>query len=264
MSARPEPNIENRETVRAAVGRIANVGDLYNARTDSFLGVSVFKKSPPLAAIRITDSPFSDTQYVRSETFSEKFEKLDIKADLKVSILAGLLKLEGHGKYLSDEKKSARAVRSSLLYNINTKVERLEIFNEQLRDCFSLDAISNKNATHVVVEVNWGANSMVTLEHANSENREIKEIEGSLDAQLEKIASSVSGKPEVDYKTNEENKVDNFSYHIFADMLPNEYLPQKFEEVLTIMKSMPSYVQKANDGKGMYNDLIFSEISQCY
>jgi hypothetical protein len=174
--------MENQELVRAAIGRVASIGDLYDARSDKFCGTSLLKKRPPDGVIRITDNPFTDVQIIHSDTYSDKFEKLDIKAELKVSILAGLLSLEGSGRYLRDEKKSARAVRSSLLYNIQTKVEHINLFSEELRDCFALDALNVKSATHVVVEVSWGANSMITMEYSNSENRDIKQIEGELQA----------------------------------------------------------------------------------
>ena len=111
------------ETIsRAALGRCAQLGDLYNARTDSFCGVSLFKKSIPAEAITVTDNHHVNMEFIFSDSISDKFNKLGVSAELKASFLGGLFTVGGHGKYLSDEKKSARSVKSSLFYNSNTKV----------------------------------------------------------------------------------------------------------------------------------------------
>ena len=175
-----DKEVEEQNLVRAAIGRVASIGDLYDARSEQFIGFSLFNKQLPKDVIKETDNPFTDSQFIHSDTYSEKFDKLNIKAEFKVSILAGLLGLGGSGKYLMDEKKSARAIRSSLLYNIQTKVERISLFDVALKDCFSIEAL-NQKATHVVVEVGWGANSLITMEFSNKENKDIKTIQGSLE-----------------------------------------------------------------------------------
>ena len=173
--------MNNEELVRAAIGRVAAIGDLYDARSDKFIGgTSLFKRTPPNGVIKVTENPFTETQFIHSDTYSDKFEKLDIRAELKVSILAGLFSIGGSGKFITDTKKSARAVRSSLLYNIKTVVERVNLYDESLMDCFSMDALNLETATHVVVEVDWGTNSLVTLEFNNTENRDVKKIEGAI------------------------------------------------------------------------------------
>ncbi|KAE9547448.1 hypothetical protein FO519_009340 [Halicephalobus sp. NKZ332] len=160
---------------RASVGRVAHVGDLYDAHSETFCGISILKKPPPSTALRTTDNNDCKIEYVHSDTFSEKSEKLGIAGELKLSILAGAFTLAGHGQYLSDEKKSARAVRSSLVYTVNTK----------------LNALKNDRVTHVVVDVCWGANATITLESMNSESKDSTEVEGALSDELNLIALKI-------------------------------------------------------------------------
>ena len=55
---------------------------------------------------------------VFSDNLEEKFHKLGIDAQLKVSLLSGLVNLSGSGSYLNEERKSARAARMSLIFKV--------------------------------------------------------------------------------------------------------------------------------------------------
>ncbi|KAE9555382.1 hypothetical protein FO519_001394 [Halicephalobus sp. NKZ332] len=253
--------MDGENITRASVGRVAHVGDLYDARSETFCGISILKKPPPPTTLQTTDNNDCKIEYVHSDTFSEKFEKLSISAELKLSILAGAFTLAGHGQYLSDEKKSARAVRSSLVYTINTKVEHLNLTSEDLKDCLELNTLKNDRGTHVVVDVCWGANAAIIMESMNSESKDNTEVEGALSGELKKIAAKASGKIEVDYKKNEEKKETNFSFRVFADVLPAGDLPQTVEGAIELMKKIPALAQEANDGKGKPIKYIMVPIS---
>jgi hypothetical protein len=65
---------------RQALGQIAAVGALYNARSDSFIpGLSVVSNVPP-GTVTLTDNNTTDVQLCLSDTLKEKFEKMDITA----------------------------------------------------------------------------------------------------------------------------------------------------------------------------------------
>lgn len=237
---------------RAALGNVASLGELYDARKDTFSGISIFKKTPPEAALTHPDNHFSDIQLLHSDTFGEKFSKLDVSAELQVSVLAGLFSLSGSGRYLKDQKNSSRAVKSSLIYNIRTKDDNVNIFHEDLKDSFALDAIQSGVATHVVVGITWGANSVLSCEYQNTENRDIKEIEGSLSARLKIIGLSISGSGSVEFNEGANDKSINFAIKIYGDVLPRgQDLPTTFEAALELMKQMPNLVATCNDGRGM-------------
>ncbi|CAG7681542.1 unnamed protein product [Allacma fusca] len=54
-------NMELRTITRAALGRVAKLGDLYDARCDKFCDISILKGGAPESAIYCTDNHFSDT-----------------------------------------------------------------------------------------------------------------------------------------------------------------------------------------------------------
>ena len=55
---------------------------------------------------------------VLSDNIKEKFHKLGIEADLQVSILSGLVEPTGAASFLTEERKSDRAARMSLIYKV--------------------------------------------------------------------------------------------------------------------------------------------------
>lgn len=67
-----------------------------------------------------TDLGSTTVDLVLSDTNEDKFNKLDIDAQLQISLLAGLIKLSGSGAYFQEERKSARTARMSLVYKVRS------------------------------------------------------------------------------------------------------------------------------------------------
>src|SRR6266542_2245626 len=89
---------------RKSLGRAAFIGSLYNATRDTFCGTTLLKAEFPNDSISRADIPNSELLYEYEDSYREKFNKLDVEPELKLSVLAGLFALEGSGKYLSDVK----------------------------------------------------------------------------------------------------------------------------------------------------------------
>jgi len=84
-------NMESSTLSKAALGRIAALGDLYDARKDDFVGISIFNQKIPEDVLTLTDNQFSDIHLIHSDTFSEKFAKLNISAELQVRTIVYIL-----------------------------------------------------------------------------------------------------------------------------------------------------------------------------
>ncbi len=69
---------------RAALGNVAVLGELYDARKDDFVGIPIFNQKIPEAALTLTDNDFSDIHFIHSDTFADKFSKFDVSAELRV------------------------------------------------------------------------------------------------------------------------------------------------------------------------------------
>ncbi|CAF3819357.1 unnamed protein product [Rotaria sp. Silwood1] len=68
---------------------------------------------------------------------------------------------------------------------------------------------------------------------------------------MEKISLSISGSASVQFTEDENRLKTSLSIKFFGDIIPhNEELPQTFEKALELMKKVPLYFQKSNNGKG--------------
>ena len=88
-----QPIVRKKEITRQAVGRAAWLGDLYDARTDTFCSTSIFNEqlATDSPAIRTQDIHHTSTVYTESDSFEEKMSKLDVDLQLTLNILAGLV-----------------------------------------------------------------------------------------------------------------------------------------------------------------------------
>lgn len=182
----------------AALGRIASLGELYDARDDKFLSLRLVKSNPPDKTVIRDDYFITKIDFIKEESYSEKFDKLNVKAELKLSVLAGL-ELKGSGEYFSETKKTSNSERMSLIHSTKTRDEVLLIKSRDLLDYLDFDCLNNIEATHVVIGIGWGSNVIFTVEDANTDNLEKKTIKGDLEASLKGVAFSVSANASVDF-----------------------------------------------------------------
>lgn len=271
-TATQEESYESGTILREALGRIARLGALYDARTDTFCGGNnmLIKALPSDSQIVCkTDVNRKYTSIAITSSLQEKLKKLEIKGDLKLSILFGMVDLGGSGKYLSEEKTSFNSVESTLLYKVVTVHESLLLYNPDLKEIISRDALINAlrsdEATHVVTELYWGANCAITITDENRDNTDKKQIEGSLKLQLEKLQASVdvSAKNEAGWTKEDKDSWSKFSVEIYGDVLPDVF-PRGVDGALKMIRNMDQLIQKCNDGKGKPLTFIMSPLSSSF
>ena len=86
---------------RNGLGRTQPVGDLYDARTDSFTGDSILSSSstlsqPPgiLEENQLNFTEFTSKQ--NSHNLGDRYDQLELKGELKLSVLCGLVDVSGN------------------------------------------------------------------------------------------------------------------------------------------------------------------------
>ncbi|XP_038059602.1 uncharacterized protein LOC119730679 [Patiria miniata] len=242
---------------RSALGRVAKIGALYDIRTESFQGDTLFGSKLEDDTVDTMDLGDTSIELVMSDNLQEKFSKLNVEAELQVSLLAGLIKLSGSGSYLEEEKKSARAQSMSLIYKLRTVNE--EIMLRQNKDKIDLEILSPSNgqtvdATHVVVAIDWGAVCSVTCEYENKEDENVTEVKGALSAELEKlkVLVDVKGSAKASYGDKNKGNHNKFTFKCKADVsAPDKDLPVTFEGAVELARNLPSLVKDTNKGKGV-------------
>jgi hypothetical protein len=249
-----------------ALNRIASIGDLYDARTLSIANsVNCFNNLNYENLIKSTDSTEQKTIHIDNESLNEKFKKLDITASMKVDLKA--FNLSGSGKYISEEKKSKRSIMISVYHYIKTKYENIYLTNKEVKSLLNHDILTNyENATHIIVGIQWGCNSVATFEYENNDNSNKKQIKGDFDASLNNAFNTlvdINANAGVDYNKNNTEIEKKFKLTFVSDTIAtNRKLPQNIEDVKDYFANIPIYLKDVNQGKGIPLEYTLFDINQ--
>uniref|UniRef100_A0A914YRT0 G domain-containing protein n=1 Tax=Panagrolaimus superbus TaxID=310955 RepID=A0A914YRT0_9BILA len=241
---------QGQKITRQALGDIADFGAMYDAHTDTFCSRSLFNGKIPPDCIKPTDTHGTTAEFALKDSITEKLDILNIEAGLQASFLAGLVKIKGHGKYLSTTKTSARQSSGSLICNMSTKFESINVDTQDIVSLISPESVkSTPNATHVVVGIHWGAVATSTLTYMNTESIDKKEIDAALEVKLKFIKSAGAGLGT--YVDDNSVSSTNFRLDFYMDALPSgDRLPKTVEESIEFMRKMPDLIKNANQGRG--------------
>ncbi|KAI5917968.1 hypothetical protein F4810DRAFT_726394 [Camillea tinctor] len=249
---------------RPALGQVAELGSFYDFRTDNFIaGSSLLKcaaKDLPEGAVNVTDNHQSNIQFKKSQTYREKLDFMEINSELSASFLAGLVTVGGSGKYLHDTRDSKDTMESSVIYKVTTAQETILNFGG-IRKYLALDAIRHypdlRNAdtpcpTHVVTEIGWGANTIVTFRATVSETSDTTKVHGWFKVAFETLKTvKASGKSKADISDTDKAAIDMLEFSVFGDVMAGDgTVPMDCASAIQLMENMPQYIKSSNGGKG--------------
>lgn len=247
-----------------AFNRPASIGDLYDARTLNIInGISLFNNENYENFIKSIDSTGQNTTYIDNESSNEKFRKLDISASMKVDLK--VFNTTGSGKFLTEDKKSKKSIMVTLYHYVKTKYERIYLTDENVKKLINHDTLTNnENATHVIIGIQWGANSVATFENENNENIDKKQIKGDFDTSLSNAFSTIldiNAKADLDYNNNKTAIESKFKLSFVSDIIAkNKPLPQNIQDVKDYFTNIPTYLHDVNKGKGIPLEYTLFEI----
>ncbi|KAI5925160.1 hypothetical protein F4810DRAFT_91550 [Camillea tinctor] len=239
---------------RPALGQIASLGSLYDARTDSFVPISLLKTPLPQGVVETAQKHSTDIKVTKSDNYKEKFDTFGIDGELGASFLAGLVKVEGAGRYLSDKRDTSLTMQSSLHYSVTTVDEEVNIGASSIKESLALNVLDTDIATHVVTGISWGARCVVTAKRQLQQSEDKTQLTGDLDAQfgiLKMIGLNTHGSVKVADDAGHEDSAGAFEVTVFGDVLANDgMLPTNFAAAQQFIKNVPKYIAEANGGKG--------------
>ncbi|CAF0974258.1 unnamed protein product [Adineta steineri] len=246
---------------RQAIGRSGSIGSLYDIRTDQFVMGNLFNDVLPDAFIKRSDCANVSYWLDFHSSQKETFNNLNIEANLKLALMAGLLKVEGSAKYLKQTKTNSHTVRATFLYKAKTKQEDLQVSTKGLHEYFSSHAFENPDATHVVIGIKWGANVAATFEREVEKNDDVKRIEGRLAATFTKPAFSITGDASLKYDKEQKADLESLTISFSGDVLI-ENCPRTIDGVMEVYQNVPSMIKSLNDGKGQQLTFILCSLKQ--
>lgn len=237
----------NESIERQAVGRLGYIGSLYDIRSDKMEGTNLFNRKLPEEFINVTDSAHTEYELIYNNSQKEIFNKMNIDASLKLSLMGGLVNISGSAKYLTQTKTDNHTLRVTYIYKVKTKQEQLQISMADLHQYFSPDALENPNATHAVIGIVWGANVAATFEKVVANREQVEKMEGSLSLVLRAIPIKGDAKVELIDKNFEQFNGLQISFS--GDLLIDN-CPQDIEGVFSVFRKVPTLIKTLNEGKG--------------
>ena len=216
---------------------------------------SLFNTKLDEGSLKTKELGDTSIELVMSDSIQDKFRQLDIEAELQISLLAGLVKLRGSGAYFNEEKKSARTQSMSLVYRIRTINEEFMLGqNGGKVDVDILKAGSGRQATHVVVGIDWGAVCSITCQCENTDGKDKTDVVGALGVYLGKLMALVNleRSPSVKHQDDKKEMVEWVTFKCDSDVLTTDKdHPTTFEGALELARNLQKIVKQTNRGKGV-------------
>lgn len=241
--------MDNNFSWRPAFGQVAAIGTLYDARNECFLSGSLFDKALPVESVSKTPVRKTICKVIHNDSYEDNFKLLGVSNDFGASILAGLVMPEGAGRVLDEKTDSRNILGSAVHHRLLTVIEKLDLAGTGVSECRAASFAENRNATHFVVEIEWGAQSVVMARSRSITNK------NRFQAQVQALQKAVeTGRPITQGNAawladdDKETGVMAFSDILDDGIFMSE--TQKFQEAYEFLSVIPAHIKHENSGKG--------------
>ncbi|KAK0714525.1 hypothetical protein B0H67DRAFT_664020 [Lasiosphaeris hirsuta] len=227
---------------RPALGENVPLGTLYDARTDTFLPqCRLMAGTIPPESLTVSPEAKVDIKICAGPSRMDKFGLLGFHHDLIASLIAGCVQSHGITKYLDIGRQPDGGSTAALLYRLSTLTELLTI-GAAGGVAFDLEALRAAEATHVVVRVEWGVQSVI----------EIRPLSGSLDvAALADVAERLKMAMSIDTSSDAHQPSSaGLDIRIFSDTMEHPIVTRDLSEALSFIRLLPAQVRQLYHGKG--------------
>ncbi|KAL9616705.1 MAG: hypothetical protein Q9160_008458 [Pyrenula sp. 1 TL-2023] len=238
----------NSEFLRLALGQTVPVGTLYDARTDSFLRRSLVKEEIPPSVIsrNVEPAKFTDSGY--QDGFNDKFSRLKIGYGLGASILSDFVPLDGVGRYFCRRPEDPPQLQAAIYHTIVTVRDRLELTSLELKGNLALSSLDTNEATHVLVEIEYGAQTVIVASKWLRPDEDQDAIELQFKADIKDFVCSFQNQQSL----TSSRSTDSFErLAVYGTISGNtELILDGLEEARTYLELLPTEMRTQGTGEG--------------
>ncbi|KAF4957928.1 hypothetical protein FGADI_2757 [Fusarium gaditjirri] len=246
------------EIVRPALGQQVAIGTLYDARVDRFLPSSILPPSPPQGTVSRRPCPISmrhRSGISQGSSHASRFQAMRIDSNLAASILSGLIDLKGSANFLKDS-----ALDGDTFYGVNRVLFdtfedvldlRHSVYGNGMASGIFLPA--DHRSTHVVTNIQWGLQSIVTMKHHIADPSQRVALEDAFHNDLEELHDIIRSIDTSDFGNNMAShrlKLD-YEFMIYTDIQRDYGI---FKETLPVLcrflQTGPRQIRYAAGGAG--------------
>ncbi|CAF5093285.1 unnamed protein product, partial [Rotaria sp. Silwood1] len=166
-----------------------------------------------------------------TDTFTEKADLLNIDNNLKLSVLANLVKLSRSEKLIDDRNQTNHVLRFILKYSVTKNLHALTMTNMKIRDSKYREVLDQKIATHIVTDIVYGGDIFFVLDRTLSNDEDRTDIENRIKQFLIKFETfQVLDNGTLNWNYHEKELAQTLRCQYYGDF-PTDSNPRTFEEI---------------------------------
>ncbi|KAI1642269.1 uncharacterized protein F4817DRAFT_353420 [Daldinia loculata] len=183
----------NGQLSRPALGEQVPFGRLYDARTDQFLSQSLLRGDGQIfqASSAVPTGQLPEVNVIFDDSYQAKFDLMNIDPDLGASILAKLIKPKGASMYLDVPQQRDGMLHAAIHHKVISAREKFNVMHPRNQAAIDWEALINLEATHFVVGIEWGIQSIVSIQHAVSSSAAHTVVEAQFQTEISNFKSAI-------------------------------------------------------------------------
>jgi len=238
---------------RPVLGQWADLGSLYDARTDTFVSRSLLRGPVPETAISTARNQTGHIQLLVNDSYKAKLSNMKVGTELGASFLSGMINVAGAAEYLKVTRSSNLVEQASIHYAITTVEERLGIASPELRPYLTLDSVQGSGATHVLAAIVWGGQTIVTVKHQLVHESERDKVKRHVEDEFKRIEyATTSGlSAGSGYHDSQSDRSMSFDIAVCSDVISEVGHTTDLKRASDFILELPSRTAAIEGGKGM-------------
>ncbi|KAK8063208.1 hypothetical protein PG996_007860 [Apiospora saccharicola] len=246
---------------RPALGQDADLGTLYDAHKDTFVGANIIRGDPTPAAISVEKIGSQRAQILASVTAQDRLSVFGVDNELAASLVAGSVLTSGSALYLHQPQQKESATEGAVHYEILTESVYLNIANPDLRDRITTDTLKNIRSTHIVTGITYGVKFILAARCASSDAnltqddmpKRLSHIKTLLSQHESELSGSVGGlSPGSASQKPCIQGLDGLMFSMFSDFEGMKVLKKaKPATVELLIRQIPNLLDKTDHGRGV-------------
>ncbi|KAM0258385.1 hypothetical protein ACHAQJ_003860 [Trichoderma viride] len=238
------------DQVCPALGRVAQIGTLYDAKTDRFLQASIVSSDLPASHVSTQPASLTEITLSKCASYIDVFKDLHIDEATAVNVLAGLVGLQGAAIFLRDFSPGGGTTRAAIIHQVSTAQQTLDDVVETFKSYRNLTPLGKNDCTHVVTGISWGLQTVIAVnrpmpsisDQSEDEEMTFKTDLGVLTYAIESAYLTPQTPPKMELCSE---------LTLYSDILEKEGLVmQDISEVCSFIRIVPDYIRRENGGKG--------------
>lgn len=228
------------------------LGDLYDAKNNQHLSGTSLWSTEVLKKVKNDNRNkigAYEYLYKAGKTTTERLDIMDIKAELRLDFLGGLISVTGSAGFarkedLTEIDETFTLVYKSLSYSATVPKSTPVTFNKECK---------NKYATHVVNKITYGQNAYFFFKRTLQKNEQSQEVSGSLQVVVKSIPSfSIEGKASIDLKGELKELAQSTEVQYNGDFRLSSGIPTTFDGAVKTFSGLSELTAKGPD----YTDAV--------